>query len=121
MSGGLAWARVDPSVKVTMECTTDCGCTVTSIPSYGTSNSRCASMSSRPLLTRLAEFRVFIGPIDQVGWAPACSRVTPSSCAAVHPRNGPPEAVSTMRATSEARPPRRHCAMAECSESTGTI
>ena len=25
MSGGLAWAIVDPSVKVTMECTIDCG------------------------------------------------------------------------------------------------
>lgn len=29
-------------------------------------------MSSSPLLTSEAEFSVFIGPIDHVGWAPAC-------------------------------------------------
>ena len=39
----------------------------------------------------------------------------------VRPRNGPPLAVSTSRRTSSARPPRRHCASALCSESTGTI
>ena len=33
MSGGLAWASVDPSTKVTIECTIDCGCTTTSIRS----------------------------------------------------------------------------------------
>ena len=32
----------------------DCGCTTTSIRSNGMSNSRCASMTSRPLLTRVA-------------------------------------------------------------------
>ncbi len=31
MSGGLAWASVEPSTKVTIECTIDCGCTTTSI------------------------------------------------------------------------------------------
>src|SRR5690606_34024508 len=30
MSGGLAWASVEPSVNVTIECTIDCGCTTTS-------------------------------------------------------------------------------------------
>ena len=60
-------------------------------------------MSSSPLLTSDAEFRVFIGPIDQVGWAPACSGVTASRSAAAQPRNGPPEAVSTSLATSSAR------------------
>lgn len=84
-------------------------------------NSRCVSISSRPLFTSVAEFRVFIGPIDQVGWAPACSGVTDSSRSAGQPRNGPPEAVSTSRATSSGLPPRRHWASAECSESTGTI
>ncbi len=39
----------------------------------------------------------------------------------MRPRNGPPLAVSTMRATSDGRPERRHCHTAECSESTGTI
>nr|CRL79160.1 hypothetical protein CPGR_02514 [Mycolicibacter nonchromogenicus] len=33
MSGGLAWAMGEPSVKVTMECTMDCGCTTTSMRS----------------------------------------------------------------------------------------
>lgn len=33
IDGGDAWARVEPSVKVTIECTIDCGCTVTSIRS----------------------------------------------------------------------------------------
>ena len=31
MSGGLAWAIVEPSMKVTIECTIDCGCTTTSM------------------------------------------------------------------------------------------
>ena len=33
ISGGLAWAMVEPSVKVTIECTIDCGCTTTSMRS----------------------------------------------------------------------------------------
>ena len=33
MSGGLACAIVEPSTNVTIECTTDCGCTTTSIRS----------------------------------------------------------------------------------------
>ena len=32
MSGGLAWAIVDPSVNSTMEWITDCRCTTTSMP-----------------------------------------------------------------------------------------
>ena len=39
----------------------------------------------------------------------------------VRPRNGPPLAVSTRRRTSSGVPPRRHCASALCSQSTGTI
>ena len=35
MSGGLAWAIVEPSVNVTIECTIDCGWTTTSMRSYG--------------------------------------------------------------------------------------
>ena len=33
MSGGLAWAMVEPSVNSTIEWTTDCGCTTTSMRS----------------------------------------------------------------------------------------
>src|ERR1700761_2293650 len=104
MSGGLACAIVEPSLKVTMECTIDCGCTTTSMRRYGMPKSRWASISSSPLLTSDAEFRVFIGPIDQVGWAPAWSGVTCSRSAADQPRNGPPDAVSTSLATSSGEP-----------------
>lgn len=37
MSGGVAWARVEPSVNSTMECTYDCGWTTTSMRSKGMS------------------------------------------------------------------------------------
>ena len=121
MSGGLAWAIVAPSVKVTIECTTDCGWTTTSMRSYGTPKSRCASMTSRPLLTSVAELMVTTGPMSQVGCARACAAVTDAICAAVRPRKGPPEAVSTRALTSRSAPERRHWARALCSESTGTI
>ena len=39
-------------------------------------------MSSRPLLTRVAELIVTTGPIAQVGWASACSTVTSARSAA---------------------------------------
>ena len=87
MSGGDAWASVDPSTNSTIEWTTDCGWTTTWMRSNGTSKSRCASMTSRPLLTRVAEFVVMTGPMAQVGWARACSGVT--SCELVPPH--PPE------------------------------
>ena len=121
MSGGLAWASVDPSTNSTIEWTTDWGCTITVIRSIGMSKSRCASITSRPLFTRVAELIVMTGPIAHVGCAIACSGVTSTSSARVRPRNGPPLAVSTSRRTSSARPPTRHWASAECSESTGTI
>ena len=44
-----------------------------------TSNSRCASITSRPLLTRVAELIVTTGPMSQVGCASACSGVTSAS------------------------------------------
>src|SRR5581483_3413706 len=121
MSGGLAWASVDPSVNSTIEWITDCGCTITVIFSKGMSNSRCASMTSRPLLTSVAELIVTTGPMSQVGWASACSTVTLTISARSRPRNGPPLAVTTSRRTSSGEPPSRHWASAECSESTGTI
>ena len=76
MSGGDACAMVDPSTNSTMEWITDCGWTTTSMSSYGMSKSRCASMTSRPLLTRVEELVVTIGPMSQVGWAIACAGVT---------------------------------------------
>ncbi len=62
------------------------------------------------------------GPMLQVGWASACvGRDVAQVRRGGRPRNGPPLAVSTSRSTSPAAPERRHCASAECSESTGTI
>ena len=121
IDGGEAWASVEPSWNSTIECTTDVGCTTTSIRSNGMPNSRCASITSSPLLTRVAELMVTNGPMSQVGCASACAGVTSCSSSRVRPRNGPPLAVSTRRRTSSPRPARRHCASALCSLSTGTI
>ena len=73
MSGGDSCAIVEPSVNSTIEWTIDCGCTTTSIRSYGMPNSRCASITSRPLLTSVALLVVISVPMSQVGWASACS------------------------------------------------
>ena len=121
MSGGDAWMMVAPSENSTIECTIDCGCTTTSIWSSEKPNSKWASITSRPLFTSVAELIVTSGPMFQVGCASACFGVTPASRSRLQPRNGPPLAVSTRRRTSESRPARRHCAIVECSESTGTI
>src|SRR4051812_37261837 len=102
-----------------MACTTEVGCTTTSMRSYAKPNRKCASISSRPLLARVAESIVIFGPICHVGCASASARVTPSSCARVRPRNGPPEAVSTIESTVSSGRPSRHWKTAECSLSTG--
>ena len=73
MVGGLAWTRVEPSTNSTIECTTLVGCTTTSMRSKGIPKSRWASITSRPLLTRVAELMVTTGPMSQVGWASASS------------------------------------------------
>ena len=88
MSGGLAWAMVAPSVNSTMEWITDCGCTTTSIRSNPMPNSRCASISSSPLLTSVAELIVTTGPMFQFGWARAWAGVTCSSSACCGPGTG---------------------------------
>ena len=104
-----------------MECTMDCGCTVTSIRLGGTSNRRLASMTSSPLFINVDELMVTTGPIFQVGWFNACSGVMSVICSRFQPRNGPPEAVTTSFDTSPCVPERNDCQMAECSESTGLI
>ena len=121
MSGVESWAMVAPSTNSTMPCTIDCGCTTTSMRSKSTPNSSCASMTSSPLFISVDESIVILAPIVQVGCRSASARVTVASSAAVRPRNGPPLAVRMMRPTSVWRPDRRHCQIAECSESTGTI
>ncbi len=67
------------------------------------------------------ESTVIFGPMLQVGWVRASPRSTSARSSASRPRNGPPEAVSTMRSTR--RMPsaaRRHWWTAQCSLSTGT-
>src|SRR5699024_3617762 len=112
--GGPAWAMVDPSWNSTMEWICCCGCTTTSMSWYGTSNSRCASITSRPLFTRVAELVVTTVPVVKFGCANAWAGVTAASSARLRPRDGPPEAVSTRRRTSALRPERRHGAIALC-------
>ena len=58
-------------------------------------------------------------PMDQLGWARAISAVTLAICSRDQVRNGPPEAVSTMRSTACLCSPVRHWKIALCSLSTG--
>ena len=84
--------------------TTDVGCTTTSILSYGTPKSQCASISSDLLRRRRVDRD--LRPIDHVGWRSASSWLVEKF--RVRPRNGPPEAVRTTPATvSGGRPSRR--------------
>ncbi len=53
---------------------------------------------------RVDESTVILGPIDHVGWARASAMVTSASSARVRPRNGPPLAVRTMRASRSTLP-----------------
>ena len=73
MSGRPRCASSAPSRSRTSACTIDCGCTTTSMRSNGTSNSQCASMTSRPLFMSVAESIVMRAPIAQVGCRSACS------------------------------------------------
>ena len=82
-------------VNSTIEWIIDCGCTTTSIRSNGMSNSRCASITSSPLLTSVAELVVMTGPMSQWGGpAPAAGVTSAQRPPGVRPRNGPPLAVS---------------------------
>ena len=93
-------ARIDPSTYSTIECTVDCGCTVTLTWLGATSNSRQASITSSPLLSIVAESIVIRRPITHVGCFSACSGVMVSNCSSGVWRNGPPEAVSQIALTS---------------------
>ena len=65
------------------------GCTTTSMRSKAMPNSRCASITSSPLLTSVAELIVTTGPMSQVGCASACSGVTSASSARRAPAERP--------------------------------
>ena len=108
MSGSDSWAITAPSVYSTIECTIDWGWTTTSMRSKGMSKSSWASITSSPLFISVEESTVIFGPIDHVGWARASSTRTAASWSRVRPRKGPPDAVTSKRATSAAPPDRRH-------------
>ena len=63
---------------------------------------------------------VILRPIDQLGWHSASSGVARASCSRLQVRNGPPEAVSTMRSMVAGSAPAIAWNTAECSESTGS-
>ena len=67
MVGRPSWATTAPSTNSTIEWMSCCGWTTTSMRSKGMSKSRCASMTSRPLLTRVAELVVITRPHREVG------------------------------------------------------
>ena len=58
-------------------------------------------MTSRPLLTIVAESIVIFAPIDQFGCCKACSTVTPSNSSRVRSRKEPPDAVIVIFAICE--------------------
>ena len=120
MSGVPRCASSEPSVRRTSACTIDWGCTTTSMRSYGTPNSRCASITSRPLFIRVAESIVMRAPIAHVGWRSASATEMSASSARERPRNGPPEAVTISDSTASGDSPRSSWCSAECSESTGS-
>ena len=61
-------------------------------------------MSSSPLFISVAESMVILGPIDQLGCASACSGVTAARSAALRPRKGPPDPVSSSSSSAGLSP-----------------
>src|SRR3954470_7612965 len=118
MSGWQRWASAAPSHSVTRAWAIDCGCTTTSIRSYGVPNRWWASISSRPLFISVAESIVILPPIVQVGCLRASSTVTCSRSR--RPRNGPPLAVMISLSTTPGGSPVSRWCSAVCSESIGT-
>ena len=58
-------------------------------------------------------------PMDQLGCFKASALVFPSISSFFSPKKGPPDAVNKRDSTDLSSSPRRHCQMAECSESMG--
>ncbi len=105
MSVTPSCASTVPSTSSTIEWMIDCGWMRTSILAASTPKSQRASITSRPLFMRVAESIVIFGPMRQVGWARASSRVIARrSSRATRSRKGPPEAVRMSRRTSLGAP-----------------
>src|SRR5690606_5235769 len=67
MSGWPSWARMEPSRYSTMECTTLWGWITTWMRSIGMENSQCASMTSSPLFSMVAESTEILRPMRRLG------------------------------------------------------
>ena len=78
------------------------GCTTTLIFSKGMSNSHFASITSKPLLSMVAESTEILRPMDQLGCLQACAGVTLSSKLRSVSLKGPPEAVRIISLICEA-------------------
>ena len=87
--------------------------------SGGRPKSHRASITSRPLFIMVAESMVILGPMFQVGWASASSRVIREKVSRGRFLKGPPEAVRRSLFTSSLPRPSRHWCRAQCSESMG--
>ena len=104
MSVRLSWARMEPSVNSTIECTMLCGWMTTSMRSMPMPKSHCASIISSPLLKSVAESMVIFGPISHVGCRSAAASVTWAIWSDGSVRNGPPDAVRMSREISFSPP-----------------
>src|SRR5262245_51369707 len=113
-------AITEPSRYSTIEWMIDWGWTRTWTCSGVRSKSQRASMTSSPLFINVAESTVIFAPIFHVGCWRASSTLTRASSSFGIVRNGPPDAVSRMRWTSDRLCPSRHWKIALCSESTGS-
>ena len=111
-------ASIEPSTYSTSECTMLCAVNHAHRPAAGgRPNSRQASISSRPLFINVAESTEILRPITQRGCAHAsvgrdALRRRPLQ---VCRRNGPPDAVSSMRFTPGGASPTARC-RAACTE-----
>ena len=109
----------EPSSYSTMEWMMLCGCTTTQMSSTLTSKSHLASMTSSPLLTRVAESIVTLLPMSQFGFFSASETCIRAISSFVFPRNVPPEQVRRILRTLSLLSPFMHWKIALCSESTG--
>jgi len=100
MSGCAICASVEPSFHCTRPWTMLCGWIQTSMSAASRPNSQRASITSSPLFIIVAESTEILRPIFQLGWAHASRGVAAASRSSGQSRNGPPDAVSTIFATS---------------------
>ena len=108
MDGTPSCASTEPSANSVSACTTDCGCTTTSMASNGSPNRKCASITSSALFTSEAlSIEIFL-PMRHVGWLSASCTVAWATRSAGQPRNGPPEGVRIKRLSGGPTAERRH-------------